>query len=524
MASKEFGDFQTPLPLVRQIVELLGPVGQKWTRVLEPTCGRGNFIRGLLESPSPPDEIIGVEIQQAAAAEASSLALLASAKDCRLRVLNDSAFGISFAADLRWQTQGPLLVLGNPPWVTNAELGSLGSSNLPRKSNIKGLRGILALTGHSNFDIAESIWIKLLSQLRCINAHVALLCKTSVARNVLTHTRKVGLPVSGAALRMIDARRWFGASVGACLFSLDLNAGPTDYEADVFDDLMARSPSRKLGFAREALVADIENYRRVSFVEGASPLEWRQGIKHDAAALMELTFDGFEYHNASGEVLDIEADYIFPLLKSSSLASGRQVRPQLAVIVPQKALNEDSTPLRHIAPRLWRYLHEHADVFRARKSSIYKGRPLFSIFGIGDYSFAAYKVAVSGLHKRPRFVPVGPCCGKPTMLDDTCYFVPCDSAGQAATLAGVLNHPITASFIASTTFNDAKRPITKALLSRIDVLAVARQLPWRELADSASQQWDRFVGDAVKDRPEWPADFSAILDPTAGDRPRTLFA
>ena len=32
-------------------------------------------------------------------------------------------------------------MVGNPPWVTNAELGSLGSVNLPEKSNFQNLGG-----------------------------------------------------------------------------------------------------------------------------------------------------------------------------------------------------------------------------------------------------------------------------------------------------------------------------------------------------------------------------------------------
>lgn len=35
----------------------------------------------------------------------------------------------------------PLLVIGNPPWVTNSALAALGSGNLPEKSNFHNHRG-----------------------------------------------------------------------------------------------------------------------------------------------------------------------------------------------------------------------------------------------------------------------------------------------------------------------------------------------------------------------------------------------
>jgi hypothetical protein len=48
-----------------------------------------------------------------------------------------------------------ILVIGNPPWVTNATLGTLGSTNVPTKTNFQGYSGFDAKTGKSNFDIAE---------------------------------------------------------------------------------------------------------------------------------------------------------------------------------------------------------------------------------------------------------------------------------------------------------------------------------------------------------------------------------
>src|SRR5205807_8869678 len=103
------------------------------------------------------------------------------------------------------------------------------------------------------------------------------------------------------------------------------------------------------------------------------------------------------------------------------------------------SLREDNSKLEREAPKLWRYLSDHRKCFEERKSSIYKGQPKFSIFGIGPYSFASYKVAISGMYKIPRFRALGPMDGKPIMLDDTCYFVACESSEVAETLANLLN-------------------------------------------------------------------------------------
>ena len=80
------------------------------------------------------------------------------------------------------QLPDPILVVGNPPWVTSAAVGSLGGVNLPRKTNIDGLRGIDALTGRSNFDISEWMLRETMRWLEGRVGTMAVLCKTTVAR------------------------------------------------------------------------------------------------------------------------------------------------------------------------------------------------------------------------------------------------------------------------------------------------------------------------------------------------------
>ncbi len=470
--AKALSDFQTPLPLVREVLAALAP--QRWTRVLEPTCGRGSFIRGLLELETPPQEIIGVELQPQYAGDAGAISA-----NIHLRILNADVFSIDFRCDLSWQAQGPLLVIGNPPWITNAEQGRLHSDNLPPKSNFKHRRGIEALTGHSNFDLAESIWIKLITELAHEQATIVLLCKTSVARSVLQYTQQAQIGIAEASIRRIDAKRWFGAAVDACLFTLRLEDGANRYEAQVFKSLSAPVAEHRIGYVGTAFVSDVEKYRDVAFLEGQSYLEWRQGVKHDAAAVMELIPEGDTWLNGVGERVDVEGDYIYPLVKGADLQSNRT--RQRCVIIPQTRVGEDTRLLERRAPKLWRYLTSHAPVFEARKSSIYRGRPPFSIFGVGPYSFAPYKLLVSGLHKKPRFVMVGPHKGRPVMCDDTCYLLPFDSVQEAAQVASALNHPLAQQFIESIIFPDSKRPITKSLLSRINIGTLLQHIPSEEL-------------------------------------------
>jgi hypothetical protein len=509
--TRDLGDFQTPPTLVEEILTCLTRNNRSWKRVLEPTCGRGNFIRGLLQLAAKPDEIQGIELQKRYVQEASTYD--AQKLDVRISVHQANIFHLNLSKDLKWQQQGSsLLVIGNPPWITNAELGSLESSNLPVKTNLKGLSGFEAMTGSSNFDIAEYIWLKLIWELSSEEPTIALLCKTSVARNILQFAYKTNLPIGNAALWKIDSKKYFGAMVDACLFCIEVNHMHQQYQAQVYPDLTSVEPEATIGIIHGHLVSDVNSNLAFIRNNGTSPFTWRQGLKHDAASVMELIYDtSGKLYNKLGEIVNIETEYFYPLLKSSDLGGQDKVRPRKAVIVPQKRISEDTTLLERQAPKLWQYLIDHISIFDNRKSSIYERQPPFSIFGIGNYSFALFKVAISGMYKQVKFRAIGPLDGKPVMFDDTCYFLPCISAQQAAFIASLLNDPLSIAFVHSLSFRDAKRPITKKLLQSINLAALLDAVDRAALLSRATNYLIALIGESQAQQTIWPHDLQILL-------------
>ncbi len=504
---REFGDFQTPPALVSAVLGRLGPIGARWPRVFEPTCGRGHFLAGLLALDPPPREVLGVEVQSSHLEAARAVASGASGS-VRVGLTGGSLFDLDLKS-LAWSNPaGPLLVVGNPPWITSAELGTLGSTNRPKRSNPKSVRGLDALTGASNFDAAEAVWLKLLTELVDQSPTVALLCKTAVARNVLEHARRLDLPITHAEVVRVDARAWFGASVDACLLRITLGGDQVSAldRVPVFANMEAREPESAMGFARSRLVVDFDAYSRVSAIDGVCPIEWRQGLKHDASAVMELSA---ERRNGLGGVVDVEDEYVFPLLKGADLARPGPIAPRRSVLATQRAIGEDTNRLEHSAPKLWAYLRSHDDVFTRRKSSVYRGRPPYSIFGIGPYAFAPFKVAVSGLHKSPIFHAVGSTDRPPVMCDDTSYYISCRSAEQAALIEGLLNQPAPVALLKSFTTPGAKRSVTKAALQRLDLGALLARSDHRVLLAGAETTVARLTGRL----PRWPRSLDELLEP-----------
>lgn len=484
VASKiEFGDFQTPVALARKVCAVVRRLGFAPRSIVEPTCGTGAFIKAAIQAFPTLTQVLGNDIHAEYVAQARAIAKPVGA--C-VEIVCSDFFADEMERRVR-ELPDPLLIIGNPPWVTNAGLGVLGSGNVPRKSNLNRLRGIEAMTGASNFDISEWMLRRCLEWMNGRAGMLAVLCKTSVARKLLQHAWESGLRLGAASMYRIDAQRHFGAAVDACLFVVTTGARKPIGECKEYASLDDKDAARAFGWVDGAIVADVAKHQRWHWLDRGNKSitagggcatcatttglikseNWRSGIKHDCSKVFELRHDGDGFVNGFGERVDVEDEVVYPLLKSSDLAGGRESRRW--ILVPQKSMSEDPSGLDARYPRAWEYLSEHGALLDRRGSSIYRNRARFSIFGVGNYSFAPWKVAISGLYKKLAFNAIGPVGGKPVMLDDTCYFYACASEEECVRVLRLLESDEARGFLESLIFWDAKRPITAGVLNRLDV-------------------------------------------------------
>lgn len=467
---RQYGDFQTPPQLAAQVCARLRLMGVKPSAILEPTCGRGAFLTAAAEVFPEVGDIIGVDINAQYVAEARGVC------GGRAQVEQGDFFRTNWPRILS-RGVGSWLVLGNPPWVTNAELGLLNSTNLPAKSNVQGHRGLDALTGKANFDISEWMVLQQVGWLKERHGWIAMLMKTAVARKILQQMWKRGEPVGRAAIFAVDAMHHFGAAVNACLLVLPVQPSQPSRSCDVFDSLEDLESTGTVGYHDGMLIADMDAFMAYRHLLGFNRDHvWRSGIKHDCAKVMDLTRSrNGGLVNGLGKVVEVEDTYLFPMLKSSDVAKEKPCSNRM-MIVPQQKIGEDTSHVQRDAPRTWAYLCSHGEQLDGRRSVIYRGKPRFSVFGVGDYTFAPWKVAVSGFYRVPHFVKVGPGGGKPVVFDDTVYFLSCRSQDEADFVHGLVQSKPYSQLLHGMVFAAEKRPITAEVLRRISLERVADEL------------------------------------------------
>ena len=472
---REFGDYQTPLDFADKVCFYLRDYCHvSPSAVIEPTCGIGNFLISSMVFNAK--EYYGIEINPEYCEICKK-----NVDTNKVKIINSDFF--SFQTRDLILDKRQILIIGNPPWVTNSMLSSLNSDNLPIKRNFKGISGIDALTGTSNFDICEYIILQLINEHKNTNTVICMLCKTSVARNIFHELMREQLNFSKCYILNFNASSIFGINASACVLLVHLSDGKicsnvcNVYNLD--NPSVIQAQYRYLnGKITKILQHDYNNY------DGKCCFEWRQGVKHDCSKIMELVKDNDVYVNGKNDTVNIEDDIVYPLIKSSMFKYPIIHNFSKFVIVTQKKVREQTEYIKHQMPKTWKYLNDNIEFFQKRKSSIYKGAPCFSMFGVGEYSYSVYKVGISGFYKQPLFSVLYSDNKKPVMTDDTSYFICFDNYDMAYVAMLLLNSQKVRHFLMTISFTDAKRPYTKKVLERLDFNKIIDSLTLNELYET----------------------------------------
>ena len=471
---KEYGDYQTPLDFCKKVLEhinetyLIAP-----DIIIEPTCGIGNFIKASkLFYPKVP--VVGIDINK------DYLDEVKKSVD-NVILINENIFEYDLE-ELINSKYTEYLIIGNPPWVTNTRLSKYNSDNLPNKNNLKNLDFFDATTGMSNFDISENIILHIINKFKNLNTNMIFLCKYTVACNIFEYLVNNNIFTCRINIIKFDAMKIFKADTSSCILFIQFNERNKKFSSCEVYELDNPGKNYKIGMINGKFYSDLSN---IVDIDGACCFEWRQGIKHDCTNILELTVSDDKYMNKKEDLIELEEDLLYPLLKSSNIKVPIVNSSDKKILITQRKFKENTSYIKKEFPLTWNYLVSNEEYFRQRKSNIYANAPEFSIFGIGEYTFKKFKVAISGFYKQGLFSLVFH--EKSMMLDDTCYYLSFDDYDSAYVTMLILNSWVVKSFLKHVVSLDSKRPYTKKVLKRIDICKALKILSLDDLIETEDE-------------------------------------
>ena len=448
---KDLGEYQTPLYLTDIICEYLkNNLKISPDIIIEPTCGIGNFLKSISKI-YPKKQLYGIEIDKTKLDKIKNTIP-------HLKLINEDIFTFKFSS---FDKTNSFLIIGNPPRVTRYELLKT-KSNISINPNFKNLKNNDIKLDNANFDISEYIILKIINEFKNTRTTMAFLCEKTVPRNIFIELIKNNIKYSFIKQINFNSYKKFNLETETCLFIIQF--GETIMKNKTCEVCDISNPSKvlyKFGFLSREFYIDT-----ISQIDEKFSFEWKQGVKHDCAKIIELTLENNQLVNKNNYPVNIENLLVYPLLKGGDLKNPIVNETSKYIIITQQKTGQDTTYIKSEAPKTWQYLNDNIKYFNTRKSNIYKNTSDFCIFSIGKYSFKKYKVAISSFNKNLLFSLVY--CEKIMMLDNACYFLSFENYDDAYITMLILNSQLVKRFLKNIVSLDSKRPFSKKILKRID--------------------------------------------------------
>jgi len=455
--------------------------------VLDPGCGSGVFLVAALRQKRraldrlPPNEavsrltdsVVGIDlnplsVKTATLSYCGALTdLLASpdVEEVTVPVYLTDALGLTREDDLRVGGE-PLAesvdtLVGNPPWVPWERLSDVlkqrWREQYVERLGLQPHEGVSARLGHSNDDISVPFAWACIHRYLGEGGTATFVLKRDIMRGpagVVLRRLSVGeRPLSLRAVHDFAAVDPFpDASASAALYRFVADSEPTfPIPATVWTPADGHEPAYgSLAALRETLatrdtdlVALDPDDRTSAWIDAAAERaatgecahDIRHGLKDDANAVFGLDRDQLDR---------LEPGLVYPYLKSRHVRKYGLTGHDLRLVPQRQAGVDNEARLRREYSRTYEYLHEHRKTLLERSSSWLDRGPFYSVFGLGPYTWADYRVAWCRLGFKPDFTVVttreDPDLGEKHVVPGDHYmFVATDSRETAHFLCALLN-------------------------------------------------------------------------------------
>jgi hypothetical protein len=139
--------------------------------------------------------------------------------------------------------------------------------------------------------------------------------------------------------------------------------------------------------------------------------------------------------------MELEPDLLHPLLRGRDIRRW-QAQPLAYLLMtqdPQTRRGLDPQIMQTLYPKTWAYLKRFEAILRERKSRgvsdmVAKGAPFYTMFAVGEYTFAPWKVVWGRMGNRIEAAVVSN-----AIPQETISFVACNSEDEAHYIAALIN-------------------------------------------------------------------------------------
>lgn len=506
---KSLGAFYTPPWLVDVALEHTGWPSNV-THLIDPTCGAGAFLAGAALALRNDPSRLTDNASRIAGADIDPLAVLGARVACLCAVADLLEPGQPFEPDIRAADlfdPSPFpphhIVVGNPPWIRFSELAPDTRARVTKAAHHYELVPPSSFHGGSELDLSAVCAYRMFDEHLRNGGKAALVMPSSLLRSAsATPFRSFVLP-DGASLRLdhitdFGALRVFpGATNRSSLLvwtkgqpqqptipaRMVENTRPPDQDASLTQALALLRPrtcvARFVGKSR-SLACFPDDV--VSCLEGAcSHVRGRKGVTTDlnGAYFVRILGPGSRPglllvandvtsrgKSVPTHTFEVEETLLFPLLKGSKQIHPFRVDPpSTALLLPNRTVTRIPDELSFA--KKFPEAHAHFTWIEKETSGALSARstyrrmlhraPFFSVYNVGDYTFAPYKVVwaeiartlVAGIATSSLIAKDG--TPKVIVPDHKVYFAPFDHLEPALFLCALLSSSVVRAYVDAVT-------------------------------------------------------------------------
>jgi hypothetical protein len=511
---RRLGAYYTPRGVADLAVSELGVTDHRSETFLDPGCGSGVFLTACIDAKRDalddcdPETLIetitstvfGIDLDPIAVKSAKVSYLLAlgpllaesDIDRLELPVFLTDALALTRDDEIRFGGSPISLtvdhLVGNPPWITWGDLPETVRDAWREQYidhlNLFPQEGIEARLGHGNDDISVPFVGVCIHRYLDEGGDASFVLKRDIMKGPagrLLRTQQVGSrPVAVTHIHDFNQLHPFeAATVQSAIYTMGVGREP-NFPIPV-DSWSAGENSAD--FSTPEAMRETVKHETVEMVPlcddrdslwvradastralGDCHHDIRHGVKDDAKDVFSIDRD---------QLSELEHDHVYPYLRSKHIVKYGLFGHDLHLVPLEKTNVDNEAELEATCPNTHEYFSANRERLESRSSSWLQSGTFYNLFGLGEYTWTAYKIVWCRLGFKPHFAVVStrhdPDLGEKMVVPgDHCMFIATDDRYEAHFLCGLLNSAIYQQSLREIA-SEGKASLSKAVVSKLSL-------------------------------------------------------